>query len=279
LNWYVYAITAAICYAAQMLGFRRLQKNYAIPVYMAYVWLGAGLLIGVAFIRSTEHLTLPNLLPLLAGAVGSWAGMYCVNKAVHLQPNLGYVDAVGTMRLGLIYSLSVVFFDASFEPIKLIFVAGSAIGVVLIIGLKKESARLAGKSWAAWILLSILCFSMMFVCIRTATAQGTDARIGTALLMLMAGGMYVASALRGGHSLRPAHDWPTILVTIAFSAIGNAAFFSSLTSAPNLAYTDAIVNLRIVILYMAALVIGADRLQPLKALGVGITFGCAALLG
>jgi drug/metabolite transporter (DMT)-like permease len=279
LNWYVYAITAAICYAAQMLGFRRLQRNYAIPVYMAYVWLGAGLLIGVAFIRSTEHLTLPNLLPLLAGAIGSWAGMYCVNKAVHLQPNLGYVGAVGTMRLGLIYSLSVVFFDASFEPIKLIFVAGSAIGVVLIIGLKKESARLAGKSWAAWILLSILCFSMMFVCIRTVTAQGTDARTGTALLMLMAGAMYVASALRGGHSLRPAHDWPAILVTIAFSAIGNAAFFSSLTSAPNLAYTDAIVNLRIVILYMAALVIGADRLQPLKALGVAITFGCAALLG
>jgi hypothetical protein len=205
--------------------------------------------------------------------------MYCVNKAVRLQPNLGYVDAVGTMRLGLIYALSVVFFSASFEAIKLVFVAGSAIGVVLIIGLKQEGTGLVGRAWAAWILVSILCFSMMFVCIRTVTAHGMDARTGTALLMLMAGAMYVASALRGGHSLRPAHDWPAILATIAFAAIGNAAFFSSLTSAPNFAYTDSVVNLRIVILYMAALVIGADRLQPLKALGVAITFGCAAMLG
>jgi drug/metabolite transporter (DMT)-like permease len=279
LNWYIYAITAAVCYAAQMLGFRRLQKNYPIPVYMAYVWSGAGLLIGMAFIRSTENLTAPILLLLLVGAVGSWAGMYCVNKAVRLQPNLGYVDAVGTMRLGLIYALSVICFGASFEPIKLVFVAGSAIGVVLIIGLTKSGTGPASKSWAGWILVSIVCFSVMFVCIRTVTAQGTDARTGTSLLMLIAGAMYVASALRGGHSLTPAHDWPIILAVIAFSAIGNVAFFSSLTSAPNLAYTDSIVNLRIVFLYMAALALGADRLQPLKALGVAITFGCAAMLG
>ena len=128
-------------------------------------------------------------------------------------------------------------------------------------------------------LFSVLCFTLLFVCVRLATAAGMDARAATALIMLIAGGLYVTTAVRGGVSLRPAVDRRTILLTIAFSAIGNVAFFTSLVSAPNLAYTDAIVNVRLVILYAAALIMGADRLQPVRALGIAITFGCAVLLG
>jgi drug/metabolite transporter (DMT)-like permease len=289
LNWYVYAITAAIFYAAQMLGLRRLQKTYPIPVYMAYVWLSAGVLIGLMFIRSTDQIAPGNMLLILGAAVGSWAGMYGVNKAFRMQPNIGYVDAVGTLRLGLIYGLSVLLFGAFFEPIKLLLVGGTILGVVLIVGLEghpphetsagRPHCASESRLWVVWVLFSVLCFTMLFVCIRLATAQGMDARVATSLVMLIAGGMYVASALRNGMSLSLSRDWHMVALTSVFSTIGNIAFFSSLTMAPNLAYTDAIVNLRVVILYSVALLIGADRLRPVKALGVALTFGCAVLLG
>jgi drug/metabolite transporter (DMT)-like permease len=279
LDWYVTAVAAAVFYAAQMLGLRRLQKSYPIPVYMAYVWLGAGATIGLLFIRTTETLN-PLTLPYVVGAaLGSWAGMYAVNRAIALQPNVGYVDAVGTLRLGLIYGVSIVLFGAVFEPFKLAALAGGAVGVVLIVGLRRNPSVSTDRRWVAWLLFSVLCFTALFACIRMATERGLDARAATSLIMLIAGGLYVATALRGGHSLQPSADGAMILLTIVFSAIGNIAFFTSLVSAPNLAYTDAVVNLRLIILYAAALIMGADRLQPVRALGVAITFGCAVLLG
>jgi hypothetical protein len=279
LNWYLTAITAAVFYAGQMLGMQRLQKSYPIPVYMAYIWLGAGTLIGLLSIRSTDSMSAPNLALVLGAAFASWVGMYAVNKAIRLQPNVGYIDAVGALRLGLIYGVSIFLFGALFEPVKLVVLAGTMVGVLLIVGLKKDAAGVADRRWVAWLLLSVVCFTLLFACIRLATARGMGAEVATSLVMVLAGGMYVATALRGGLSLRPSRDWQMIALTIVMSAIGNAAFYSSLTAAPNLAYTDAVVNLRMIILYGAALMIGADRLHPVKALGVAVTFGCAVLLG
>jgi len=63
LTWYLSAIVAALFYAAQMLGLRRLQRSYPIPVYMAYIWLGAGTVIGAIF----EPLKLLALSGIAAG--------------------------------------------------------------------------------------------------------------------------------------------------------------------------------------------------------------------
>jgi drug/metabolite transporter (DMT)-like permease len=279
LTWYLSAIVAALFYAAQMLGLRRLQRSYPIPVYMAYIWLGAGALIGLFFIRSGEELSRANWVLVLGAALGSWAGMYAVNRAIRLQPNLGYIDAVGTLRLGLIYVLSIALFGAIFEPLKLLALLGIAAGVTLIVGVGRgESQKEGSRRWVMWQLFAVLCFTLLFGCVRMATASGADARVVTALVMLTAGMLYVASAIRNRQPLYPSNDRPMILLTIAASAIGNIAFFTSLASAPNLAYTDAIVNLRLVILYIVTLIMGADRLDAVKALGIALTFGCAALL-
>lgn len=266
-----------------MLGLRRLQRSYPIPVYMAYIWLGAGTLIGLLFIRSGEDLRGANWALILGAAVGSWAGMYAVNQAIRLQPNLGYIDAVGTLRLGLIYVLSIALFGAIFEPLKLLALLGVAAGVILIVGVGQEKSQgESDRRWVMWQLFAVLCFTLLFGCVRMTTANGADARVVTSLVMLVAGMLYVASyvasAIRNRHSLYPSNDRPMILLTIVASVIGNIAFFTSLASAPNLAYTDAIVNLRLVILYVIALVMGADQLDTTKALGIALTFGCAALL-
>ena len=279
MNWYIAAVAAAIFYAAQMLGLRRLQRHYPIPVYMAYVWLGAGAVIGLLFLRTTAALDPITILYVAVAAVGSWAGMYGVNRAIGLQPNVGYVDAVGTLRLGLMYGASIALFGAVFEPLKLVALAGGAVGVALIVGLRRDTTAPADRRWVVWLLFAVVCFTVLFVCVRLATSRGLDARAATSLVMLIAGALYVAMAWRGGHSLRPSADWPMIVLTIAFSTIGNVAFFTSLVSAPNLAYTDAVVNLRLIILYAAALITGADRLHPVRALGIAVTFGCAVLLG
>jgi drug/metabolite transporter (DMT)-like permease len=263
-----------------MLGFRRLQRSYPIPVYMAYIWLGAGALIGLVSIRTGEEVVEVNWLCVLGAALGSWAGMYAFNRAVRLQPNLGYVDAVGTLRLGLVYSFSIALFGAIFEPLKLVALLGIAIGVILIVGVRHGESPVEGdRRWVIWQLLAVLCFAALLICVRMATSNGADARVVTALVMLVAGLLYVASALHGRQSLYPAKDRALILLTIIASAVGNIAFFTSLASAPNLAYTDAVVNLRLVILYGVALLTGVDRLDIPKALGVALTFICAALLG
>ncbi len=280
MAWYLFALLAALFYAAQMLGFRHLQRSYPIPVYMAYIWLGAGALIGLFFIRSGEGLTTPNVVLILVAAAGSWSGMYAVNRAIRLQPNLGYVDAVGTLRLGLIYILSIALFNASFDPFRLAALAGIATGVILIVGVRQEGPQgTSNRRWVIWQLLAVMCFTLLFTCVRIATLRGVDTQVVTSLVMLFAGMFYVLSAIYQRQSLRPSRDLPTILLTIASSTIGNAAFFISLANAPNMAYTDAIVNLRLIILYVVALVMGVDRPDMTKVLGVVITFGCAALLG
>jgi drug/metabolite transporter (DMT)-like permease len=279
LNWYLLAVIAAIGYAAQMLGLQRLQRTYAIPVYMAYIWIGAGSLIGILFIKPGQVLTLQHGLLLVAAAVGSWIGMYAINAAIKRQPNLGYTDAVSSLRLGLMYGVSLWLFDAGFEPLKLVFIVGAATGAMMVIGLQKGDAGQRSPVWVVWTLASVLFFVLMFVSTRVVANTGLDVRMATAIIMWMAGLMYIGQSVHGGANLRPGKDGRWIILTIACSTLGNAAYFSSIATAPNLAYADAIVNLRMVLLYLTALLIGADRLQPVKAAGVVLAFGCAVLLG
>ena len=278
MTWYLYALTAAIAYTAQMLGMQRLQKSYPISVFMAYLWIGAGTLIGIVFIRPTEHLTLENGLLLCVAAFASWMGMHAVNAAIKIQPNIGYVSAVGSVRLIFAYAVSLLLFGALFEPVKLIYVAGTAMGATMVVGLRRQDRESKQTPWVLWTLLSSVSFTLLFVCAKALAMRGFDVRAATSILMLLAGLMYVGSSVHNGQSLKPTRDRLTLVATIALSAIGNAAFFSSLAAAPNLAYPAAIDNLRIILLYLAALIVGTDRLEPIRGFGILLTFACAILL-
>jgi uncharacterized membrane protein len=278
MTWYLYALTAAIAYTAQMLGMQRLQKSYPISVFMAYLWIGAGTLIGIVFIRPTEHLTLENGLLLCVAAFASWMGMHAVNAAIKIQPNIGYVSAVGSVRLIFAYVVSLLLFGALFEPVKLIYVAGTAVGAIMVVGLRRQDRESKQTPWVLWTLLSSVSFTLLFVCAKALAMRGFDVRAATSILMLLAGLMYVGSSVHNGQSLKPTRDHLTLVATIALSAIGNAAFFSSLAAAPNLAYPAAIDNLRIILLYLAALIVGTDRLEPIRGFGILLTFACAVLL-
>jgi uncharacterized membrane protein len=278
MTWYLYALTAAIAYTAQMLGMQRLQKSYPISVFMAYLWIGAGTLIGIVFIRPTEHLTLENGLLLCVAAFASWMGMHAVNAAIKIQPNIGYVSAVGSVRLIFAYVVSLLLFGALFEPVKLIYVAGTAMGAIMVVGLRRQDTESKQTPWVLWTLLSSVSFTLLFVCAKALAMRGFDVRAATSILMLLAGLMYVGSSVHNGQSLKPTRDHLTLVATIALSAIGNAAFFSSLAAAPNLAYPAAIDNLRIILLYLAALIVGTDRLEPIRGFGILLTFACAVLL-
>ncbi len=278
MTWSLYALTAAFAYTAQMLGMQRLQKSYPISVFMAYLWIGAGTLIGIVFIRPTEHLTLENGLLLCVAAFASWMGMHAVNSAIKMQPNIGYVSAVGTIRLVFAYAASLLLFGSLFEPVKLIYVAGTAIGATMVVGLRRQDRESRQTVWVLWTLLSSVCFTVLFVCAKALAMSGLDVRAATSMLMLLAGLMYVGSSVHNGRNLKPTSDRLALVATIAFSAIGNVAFFSSLAEAPNLAYPAAIDNLRIILLYLAALIVGTDRLEPIRGFGILLAFACAVLL-
>jgi uncharacterized membrane protein len=278
MTWYLYALTATIAYTAQMLGMQRLQKSYPISVFMAYVWLGAGTLIGIAFIRPTEHLTLENGLLLCVAAFASWLGMHATNSAIRIQPNIGYVSAVASVRLIFAYAVSLLVFGALFDPVKLIYVAGTAMGAIMVVGLRRQDREGRQTAWVLWALLSAVSFTLLFACAKALAMRGLDIRAATSMLMLLAGLMYVGSSVHNGRNLKPTSDRLALVATIAFSAIGNVAFFSSLAEAPNLAYPAAIDNLRIILLYLTALMVGTDRLELTKGFGVLLTFACAVLL-
>ena len=278
MTWYLYALTASIAYTAQMLGMQRLQKSYPISVFMAYLWIGAGTLIGIFFIRPTEHLTLENGLLLGVAAFASWMGMHAVNSAIRIQPNIGYVSAVGSIRLIFAYGVSLLLFGTLFEPVKLIYVAGTAIGATMVVGLRRQDGEGKQTTWVLWTLLSSVSFTLLFACARALAMRGLDVRAATSMLMLLAGLMYVGSSVHKGRNLKPTSDRLALVATIAFSAIGNVAFFSSLAEAPNLAYPGAVDNLRIILLYLAALIVGTDRLEPTRGFGILLTFACAVLL-
>jgi uncharacterized membrane protein len=59
---------------------------------------------------------------------------------------------------------------------------------------------------------------------------------------------------------------------IAFSTVGNVADFISFQKTPNLAYSIAISNTRMIILYILGMMLFSEKLRSLKALGIVLTF-------
>ncbi len=276
--WYLNAVIAAIGFTAQFLGMKRLQKTYPIPVYMAYVWLGSSVILGILFVRPTTSLTIANGILLIVAAFASWAGMYVYNLAIKQQPNIGYVEALSSIRVAIVYCVSLWFFDATFELSKLLAVIGIVTGVLLLTGFRSLGRQTSGKTWILWGFLSGVMFALLVVCVKVVTMRGLDARASTAILLFFSGVIFVVSAIGSGKSLRPSGDLPVISLVIAVSSLGNAALFMSYSDAPNLAYPTAISNSRMILLYIVALVTKSDKLELSKAFGIILAFTGVALL-
>lgn len=284
-SWYLSAIISAFAFSGQFLGMQRLQKTYPITVYMTYIWLLSGILLGVIFIRPTTFsisglLYLgPTLMYLVLGGIASWGGMYAYNAAIKFQPNVGFVEAISSLRIAIVYVASLLFLSAPLDPLRAIAVLSMVVGILLVVH-RKHAPHLSNipGMWVVWSALSGVMFSLLVFFTRLSIASGLDAPSVTAITLLIAGSIFLVASLRSGVSLRPKGSLLIILFTTFFAIVGNTLLFYSYGGAPNLAYPVAISNGRLVLLYLAALLVGLDRFDRIRAGGVAITFISMVLL-
>lgn len=274
MDWFVAAIVSAIALSGQALFFQRLQRLYPVRAYLTWVWLGAALLLALVFLRPADlPLIGGNIVPLLLAGLCSLGGMYAFNRAIQLQTNLGYIEAVKAVRIIITYGFSLWAFNAPFDGVRLIGIIAIMLGVLAVSGVQKLDLNEFRIDWLRWALAAGLLFSLLTIFVRYATDGGVSAEVATVVVLGIAGALFLASCRMDGVSLRlqRSHVW-IVLAAIAFATVGNAAEFIAFGKAPNLAYAIAIDNSRMIILYIAGLILFAERLQRNKALGIVVTF-------
>jgi len=282
MTWYALALFSAVALATQVVLMRTLQRWIPIQVYIGFMWLGSGVILTPLVVTSRWDVgRLPVVLPLLAIAgFASWAGNLAYNVALKSHANLGYIEALSGIRLVLAYIASLALFDAHLTLLKLLAMVGAGIGLTLVSMDSSSDTKGEKKtSWVAFALLAGVLFALLMITVKYLSIEGLTGIQTVWAVFLIAGVLYLTSAIRSGQSLRiPYERLPVLLLGIATAALGNLALFVSYNGAPNLAYPEAISNGRVVLLYLFGLATMTERLKPLKLLGVALTFACIVML-
>lgn len=274
MTWFSAAILSAITLSGQGLALQRLQRNYPINVFMTYIWLGAGSVLAILFLPGTElAVVVRNLNWLGFSGFCSWAGIYAYNRAIYLQTNIGYCEAVAGLRIILTYIYSIAVFGAVVDARKLFGVVLIMSGVFAVAGTFRIKRTDLSLDWLSWALLAGLFFGMLTIAVRYATDDGVDARVATVVVLFVAGSMFLGASLVNRTSLRLENrHYLMIGITIAFATVGNVMEFIAFERAPNLAYAIAIDNTRMIILFLVSSFLFSEKLNRVKALGIILTF-------
>lgn len=274
MDWFWAAIVSAVGLSGQALMFQRLQKYYPINVFMTYAWLGAAIVLSILFLRPEDFPAIQrNWLPLLLAGLTSLTGNYAYNRAIRLQPNIGYIESIMAWRLILTYVFSIIVLQAAFESLRLVGVVLVVFGVLAVSEAYKMSSDDIQWDWLNWAFLGGLSFGLLTIFVRYANDDGVTGEVSLVIVLIVAGLSFLLAAVRENESL-VIHTQHTLLylALIAFAVIGNGALFVAYEKTPNLAYAIAIDNSRIIILYMIGLLMSNERWQLPKAIGVILTF-------
>jgi len=280
MEWFPAAALSAFALSAQALVFQRLQKFYPINTFMAYAWLGATLVLAWLFLRPADLAAIErNILPLALAGIASWAGNYTYNRAIRLQDNIGYVEAIMSWRLILTYIYSLLMLGAVFELGRFGGMLLVVAGLLAVPGAWRMRAADIRLDWLSWALLGGLSFGLLSIFARFANDDGVSGEVGLIVVLFVAGLGFLGGAMqeRASLKIRLEHS-PLFLALIACAVLGNAALFVAYAKAPNLAYAIAIDNSRIIILYLIGLAMFHQSWSPAKALGIVLTFGGILLL-
>lgn len=280
MDWLLAALVSAVFLSGQGLAFQQLQRHYPIPVYMTYIWWGAALILAVIFLRPADFPTITtNLIPLALAGLASWTGIYCLNRAIRVQTNIGYIEAVIALRIAITYVFSLAALQAPVDGVKLAGVVGITFGVLAVAGALNLHLSEFRLEWLKWALTASLLFTAMTIFIRAATDGGAGAEVSTVVVLVVAGSLFCLSSIVSKKSLRlETRHLGLVAGAIVLAAIGNAANFIAFQLAPNLAYAVAIDNTRMIILYVVGMLLFSERLQRLKAAGIALTFVGVILL-
>ncbi|MCY4465269.1 MAG: DMT family transporter [Chloroflexi bacterium] len=274
MDWFTAAVISAVGLSAQALVFQRLQRHYAINTFMAYAWLGATLTLGLLFLRPAEMDAISrNILPLALSGLTSMMGNYAYNRAIRLQGNIGYIEAVMSWRLIVTFAYSLLLLGAPFEALRLGGIVLIVSGVLAVSGAWKMRGKDVSLAWLSWALVGGLSFALVSIFVRFANDDGVSGEVSLIIVLLVAGLGFLGAAIAEGSSLRISlRHSPLVFAVIVCATLGNAALFVAYAKAPNLAYAIAIDNSRIIILYLVGLAMFSASWGRAQAVGIALTF-------
>ena len=280
MDWFTAALVSAFGLSAQALVFQRLQKYYPINTFMTYAWLGAAALLTLLYMQSADFDAITrNIVPLALTGLFSTTGNYAYNRAIRLQGNIGYVEAVMSWRLILTYVYSLLILNAGFEPLRLAGMILIVSGVLAVSGAWRMRTKDVKLAWLGWALFGGLSFALMSILVRFANDDGVSAESSLVIVLLISGIGFLFAAISERSSLKVSVSHVHLIgAVIACAALGNAALFVAYATAPNLAYGIAIDNSRIIILYLAGLAMFSQSWAPVKAIGIALAFSGILLL-
>lgn len=279
MNWYLSSLIAAFAFTGMFFCFQRLQKTYPIAVYLFYTWLGSATFFGIVYLRSGIGLTLDLVVILIVAGIASWLGNYAYNVGISKQPNLGYVEVASSIRLVIVYAVSLVFFGAKIEAIRLIAIIGVVTGILLVTGSSASSSKPVNKGWLSWTVFAGIMFALLIIANRFVNERGMEPPVALFFWLLIAAVLYGGSSTVKGYNLKLSGNLRTLILATLLAIVGNAALFGAYSTAPNLAYPTAVNNSRLILLYLISVLVRSEKLEIRSAVGVLVTFVSVALLG
>ncbi len=281
MDWFAAALLSAVGLSAQALVYQRLQKHhYPINTYMTWAWLGATAVLAALYLRP-EHIDAiaRNILPLLLSGLSSMAGNYAYNRAIRLQGNIGYVEAIMAWRLIITYIYSLLLLGAVFEPLRLAGMILIIAGVLAVSGAWRMKTKDLKIAWLSWALLGGFFFALLSIFARFANDDGLSGEVSIIIVLLVAGIGFLGAAIAEKSSLKIKFSHIHLIIAVIICAVvGNAAQFVSYAKSPNLAYAIAVDNSRIIILFLVGIMMFSQSWSRAKAIGIALTFAGILLL-
>jgi uncharacterized membrane protein len=207
---------------------------------------------------------------IVTGGCATWLGNYSYGISIKKQPNLGYVEALSSIRIGLTYFSSILFWDGEFRLIKLFALVGLTFGILAVTNDSNQKDQRISTLWWIWGLLAGLMFALMAILSKVLSERGLNSTASIALFLGVAAIINLSISIKNSTLVFPYNRKVYIVLAVIFAAVGNYTLFWSYQIAPNLAYPIAISSTRVLLLYIVSLISRADKFDLKRGLGLAV---------
>lgn len=288
MPWYIYSVTAALCFAGMMLCTRHLgNKGFStkqiLTFLLGFAFLGF-LLLNFGALSSTAHLesfSLLFLVIMMIGALFSIIGNLALFTAVIKAPNPGFVGFIQSSNILLITLLSVLFFGSHLSWLKFLGAVIVMIGVTLLVVDRKKTAHPADGiaadsgflNWKVLAIVAAVAFSVLVLVQKQALQLG----FSSSQINLFIFGLNFATFLF--LSRRELRSWFADTIRIktlvaftllagTFSLLANYVSVIGIGLAPNPGYSESIKYTKDVFITLLAVPLFHTSIDRRKTLGV-----------
>jgi len=272
--WLLSSIISMILFTILFLCYNKLKSNIPISIYMFYISIISG--ITILFLNFKIYFSINDVLLLVIAGILSWAGTYFYNKAMFNEKNLGFIEAIFSIRIPFIYFYSIFLFNGEFSLYKLFSLLLMIIGNLFVNGFefislkkKRTNNKLAIRDS---FISSIATAGMTLICKHLMNRSISPESIAAIILIITSFFYFISNFVHKKNWKITKNYIPIIIIAIITTSIGNILMFQSYNYAPNLSYVTCIISFRMVLLYIISIILKYDNYNPKKAFGIILCF-------